>query len=83
MKLAALGLSYAAASGWVGAVQSALCRWLRRGPRGQPKLAGRVLELDGLWTRTAAGRVEMKVIRDERGVALAAFANWEAVIDQG
>ena len=77
MKLAALGLSYAAASGWVGAVKSTLFRWLKREPLGQPRLDGRVLELDGLWTRTAAGRVEMKVIRDEKGVALGTFAGWE------
>ena len=77
-----MGLSYAAASGWVGAVKSTLCRWLKREPVGQPQLSGRVLEVDGLWTRTAAGRVEMKVIRDEKGVALATFASWEAAIDQ-
>ncbi len=34
VKLAALGLSYAAASGWVGAVKSTLCRWLKREPLG-------------------------------------------------
>ena len=72
-----MGLSYAAASGWVGAVKSALCRWLKREPVSQPQLSGRVLEPDGLWTLTAAGRVEMKVIRDEKGVALATFAGWE------
>lgn len=82
MKLAALGLSYAVASGWVGAVKSTLCRWLQREPRGQPELRGRVLAMDGLWTRTAAGRVEMKVIRDEKGTALATFAGWEVPIDQ-
>ena len=82
MKLAALGLGYAAASGWVGAAKSTLCRWLQREPLEQPELTGRVLELDGLWTRTAAGRVEMKVIRDESGVALATFASWEEAIDQ-
>ena len=60
MKLAALGLSYAAASGRVGAVKSSLCRWLRRTPLQLPQLAGRVLEMDGLWTRTRAGPVEMK-----------------------
>ena len=77
-----MGLSYAAASGWVGAVKSTLCRWLRREPLGQPELTGVVLELDGLWTRTAAGRVELKVVRDENGVALGAFAGWGEVIDQ-
>ena len=44
LKLAALGLSYAAASGWVGAVKSALCRWLRREPLGQPELTGPVVQ---------------------------------------
>ena len=77
-----MGLSYAAASGWVGAVKSTLCRWLRREPLGQPELTGQVLELDGLWTRTRAGRVEMKVVRDENGVALGSFAGWGEVIDQ-
>ena len=38
--------------------------------------------MDGLWTRAAAGRVEMKVIRDDKGVALATFAGWERAIDQ-
>ena len=81
MKLAALGLSYAAASGWVGAVKSSLCRWLRRTPLQLPQLGGRVLEMDGLWTRTRAGPVEMKVVRDENGVALGSFSPWGAVID--
>jgi len=50
MKLAALGLSYATASGWAGTVKSTLCRWLQREPLDRPTLTGRVLELDGLWT---------------------------------
>lgn len=79
--MAGLGLSYAAASGWVGAVKSSLCRWLRRMPLRLPQLGGRVLEMDGLWTRTRAGPVEMKVVRDENGVALGSFAGWGAVID--
>ena len=65
-----------------GAVKSTLCRWLKREPLGWPTWEGRVLELDGLWTRTAAGRVEMKVIRDEKGKALATFADWETALDQ-
>ncbi len=79
--MAGLGLSYAAASGWVGAVKSSLCRWLRRTPLQLPQLAGRVLEMDGMWTRTRAGSVEMKVVRDENGVALGSFAGWSEVID--
>ena len=74
-------MSYAAAGGWVGAVKSTLCRWLKREPLGRPELSGRVLELDELWTRTAAGWVEMKVIWDEKGRALGTFAGWEAAID--
>ena len=46
-----------------------------------PQLAGRVLEMDGLWTRTRAGPAEMKVVRDENGVALGSFSQWGAVID--
>ena len=49
-----MGLRYAAASGWVGAAKSTVCRWLKREPLNQPTLAGRVLEMDGLWTRAAS-----------------------------
>ncbi len=74
-------MSYAAASGWVGSVKSSLCRWLRRTPLRQPQLRGRRLEMDGLWTRTRSGRTEIKVVRDENGVALAAADRWEPGID--
>ncbi len=37
--------------------------------------------MDGLWTRTRSGRTEIKVVRDENGVALAAAERWEQVID--
>ena len=38
------------------------------------------LELDGLWTRTRAGRTELKVIRDANtGIALGAFGRWAEV----
>ena len=56
--------------------------WLGGGGEKPGVVAGRVLEMDGLWTRAAAGRVEMKVIRDDKGVALATFAGWERAIDQ-
>ena len=52
MRLAALGLSYAAASGWVGAVKSTLCRWLKREPLDRPTLTGRVLK----WMVCGRGR---------------------------
>ena len=40
------------------------------------------LELDGLWTRTRAGRTELKVIRDANtGIALGSFGRWSEVPD--
>ena len=75
-------MSYAQSGQWFGFVKSTMCRWLRREPVAQPELRGRVLELDGLWTRTRAGATELKVIRDENGVALGSFGGWEEAIDQ-
>ena len=43
---------------------------------------GRILELDGLWTRTRGGRTELKVVRDDTGTALGTFGPWAAVIDR-
>ena len=63
-------------------MKSTICKWLRRTPLPEPQLTGRVLELDGLWTRTRAGRTELKVIRDDTGTALGAFGPWAAVIDR-
>ncbi len=44
-------------------------------------MRGRRPERDGLWTRTRSGRAEIKVVRDENGVALAAAERWEPGID--
>ena len=41
-----------------------------------------MLELDGLWTRTRAGRRELKVVRDADTVALWSFSPWAEVIDR-
>ena len=82
MKLAALGLSYRQASECVGSVKSSLCRWVRRKVLGEPELRGRVLELDGIWTRLRTGPVELKVIRDDWGVALGCFGSWAEAIDR-
>ena len=76
-------MSYQQASGWVGSVKSSLCRWVRRKVLGEPELRGRVLELDGIWTRFLAGPIELKVIRDDLGVALGHFGSWEEAIDPG
>ena len=82
IKLAAQGLSYAQSGQWFGCVKSTWCRWLRREPLRAPEFDGpAALEMDGLWTRTRAGPTELKVIRDEKGVALGAFGSWEGVID--
>ena len=82
VKLAALGLSYRQAGQWVSSVKSSVCRWVRRQVLGQPELGGQALELDGLWTRTGAGRVELKVIRDDLGNVLGHFGSWEEAIDR-
>ena len=82
MKLAALGLSYHQASEWVGSVKSSLCRWVQRKVLGEPGFQGRVLELDGIWTRLRSGPVELKVIRDDSGVVLGHFGSWEEAIDR-
>ena len=37
--------------------------------------------MDGLWTRTVDGPVEMKVIRDERGGVMATFGSWREAVD--
>ncbi len=38
--------------------------------------------MDGLWTRTANGAVEMKVIRDDLGNVMATFGDWEAAVNE-
>ena len=61
---------------------------MRRTPLTAPQFANTdagplSLEMDGLWTRTHAGRTELKVIRDANtGVALGAFGRWAEVIDR-
>ena len=83
LTLAAQGLSYAQAGQWVGCcVKSTIGRWLRRTPLTEPRFVGKELslEMDGLWTRSRAGRTELKVIRDANtGAALGAFGRWAAV----
>ena len=73
-------MSYARAGNWVGCVKSTVCQWLRKAPELPPD---GTLELDGLWTRTRRGRVEMRVIRAAAaGTALGTFGSWAEVIDR-
>ena len=75
-------MSYARAGQWVSCVKSAIGKWLRRTPSTEPQLVGKdlSLEMDELWTRTRAGRTELKVIRDANtGVALGSFGRWAEV----
>ena len=44
-------------------------------------MCGEVLEMDGLWTRTREGAVEMKVVRDERGNVMATFGSWQETVN--
>ena len=64
----------------LGFAKSALCKWLKRERYKLPKLSGEALELGGIWTRVAGGNVELKVARDERGVALASAGSWEDAV---
>ena len=75
--LAALGVSYERVGNMLGFAKSTLCKWLKQEECKRPKLSGEVLELDGAWTRIAGGNVELKVTRDERGVAPASAGSWE------
>lgn len=77
MRLAALGVSYERVGNMLGFAKSTLCKWLKQEDYKRPKLSGEILELDGVWTRIAGGKVELKVSRDERGVALASAGSWE------
>ena len=77
MRLAALGVSYERVGNMMGFAKSTLCKWLKQEQYKRPKLSGEVLELDGVWTRVAGGKVELKIARDERGVALASAGSWE------
>ena len=70
MRLAALGVSYERVGSMLGFAKSTLCKWLKQEQCKRPKMSGEVLEPDVVWTRVAGGSVELKVARDERGVAL-------------
>ena len=75
-----MGLSCAQAGKLFGFAKSTLCEWIRREKLSETRVGGDVLEMDGLWTRTAEGSVEMKVIGDGLGSATATFGSWlEAV----
>ena len=55
--MAAQRISYERVGNMLGFAKSTLCKWLKREKYKRPKLSGEVLELDGLWTRVAAGNV--------------------------
>ena len=80
LRLAALGISYERVGNMLGFVQSTRRKWLKREEYKRPKMSGDVLEPDGEWTRIAGGNVELKVARDERGVAVAAAGSWEDAV---
>ena len=61
----------------LGFAKSKLCKRLKHEQYKCPKLSGEALELDGVWMRAASGNVELKVARDERGVAVASAGSWE------
>ena len=73
-------MSYERVGKMLGFANSTLCKWLKREQYKRPKLSGEVLELDRIWTRVAGGNEELKVARDERGVALASAGSWEDAV---
>ena len=77
MRLAAQGMIYERVGNMLGFAKSKLCKWLMQERCKRPKLLGDAMELDGVWTRVACGNVELKVARDERGVAIVAAGNLE------
>lgn len=82
MKLTALGLSYNQVGQLLGFAKSSLCKWLKGTPEAARALRGQVVEMDGLWTRTKAGKTELKVVRDEQGQSLLSLANWLSVVER-
>ncbi len=82
MKLAGMGLSYAKAGELFGFAKSTLCKWLKQEKLQEPDMKGRVVEMDGVWTRTRSGRRELKVVRDENGTVMGSFGRWEEVLGE-
>ena len=78
--IASRGISYERVGKMLGFAKSTLCKWLKQERYKLPKLSGEVLELDGIWTRVSGGKVELKVARDERGVAVASAGSWEDAV---
>ena len=72
-----MGVSYERVGSMLGFAKSTLCKWLKQEQCKRPKMSGEVLEPDVVWTRVAGGSVELKVARDERGVALVSAGSWE------
>lgn len=76
-----MGLSYAQVGKLFGFAKSTLSKWMRGEKLRKDSLSGQVLEMDGLWTRTREGVVEMKVIRDGLGNVMATFDSWEEAVN--
>ena len=81
IELASMGLSYAQMGKMFGFAKSTLNKWITGEKLRKGDMSDEVLEMDGLWTRTRQGPVEMKVIRDERGAVMASFDSWEAALN--
>ena len=77
-----MGLSYSQVGKLFGFAKSTLCKWIRGEKLRKDSLNGQVLEMDGLWTRTREGAVEMKVIRDDMGNVMATFDSWQKAVNE-
>ena len=79
--MASMGLSYAQVGKLFGFAKSTLSKWIRGQKLRKGAMGGEVLEMDGLWTRTREGAVEMKVIRDGLGNVMATFDSWQKAVN--
>ena len=77
-----MGLSYAKVGELLGFAKSSLCRWIGSERLEGVRMSGDVLEMDGVWVRTQARKVELKVVRDDAGVALGSFGSWEDALNE-
>ena len=76
-----MGLSYTQVGKMFGFAKSTLSKWIRGEKLRKGAMGGEVLEMDGLWTRTREGAVEMKVIRDDLGNVIATFDSWQEAVN--
>ena len=77
MRLAAQGIRYERVGKIAWVSQKHAMQVAETGEIHTPQVVGRDIGTRRAWTRVAGGNVELKVARDERGVALASAGSWK------